>query len=143
MSKSIYWVEYAETWRRAPLAYWVHIEQDGQPWFKAERFLPPAPDPVPHKGFPVLCVEFEGLVLRFSSEPQLLECVRVLEQTPLPTSRRLSAARGGTYGPNGHWLSRLPAAVKSPRTRARLVDMLKQVLLAKPAPEPSVGRTRA
>jgi hypothetical protein len=112
MSKPSYWVEYAESWRDSPLAYWVHVEQDGEPWFMAKRYTPPAPVAVPHKGFPVLCVEFERSVLRFSSEAQLLECIRVLQQTPLPTTKRLSAARGSGYGPNRHWLSRLPATVK-------------------------------
>lgn len=30
-------------------------------------------------------------------------------------------------GPNGHWLSRLPAALKSPRVRARLVLALRGI----------------
>jgi hypothetical protein len=129
MAKPDYWIEYAQTWRYAPMAYWVHVEQDGQPWPAAEEFLPPAPAPVPHKGYRILCIDFEGVTLRFSSEPQLVECIAVLDQTPLPTTRRLSEARRSGAGPNGHWLSRLPAKLKSPRARARLVALLRQIPL--------------
>lgn len=76
----------------------------------------------------MLCVECEGVVLRFSSRTQLEECLRVLSLKPLPTSRRLSAARGSGAGPNGHWLSRLPAHLKSPRARVKVVNALTQVL---------------
>jgi len=34
-----------------------------------------------------------------------------------------------SVGPNGHWLSRLPAALKSPRTRMRLVEELRNIRL--------------
>jgi hypothetical protein len=128
MGKTYYWVEYAETWRNAPLAYWVHIEQDGEMWPGSRQFLPPAPIPIPHKGYPVLCIEFEDTVLRFTSEPQMREFVRVLEQVPLPTTRRLSLERCNNYGPNSHWLSRLPAKLKSPKVRARLVEMMREAL---------------
>ncbi len=120
------WMEYASDWRSAPMAYWVHVEQDGEHWRTAERFLPAAPTAVPHRGFPVLCVQFGQLVLRFSSEAQLLECIRVLSLTPLPSSRRLSALRGTGHGPNSHWLSRLPASVKTPKQRARLLELLRR-----------------
>src|SRR5512138_3761217 len=86
MAQQNQWIEFTSDWRNEPLAFWVHIEQDGQPWFKAERFSPEAPRPVPHKGYPVLCVEFKGVVLRFSSQAQLKECIRVLSLNPLPTT---------------------------------------------------------
>lgn len=123
-----HWIEYAPDWRWAPMAYWVHIEQGTGPWKDAERYLPEAPPFVPHKGYAVICVEFEGVVLRFSSRAQLEECIRILALKPLPTSRRLSALRGHDAGPNGHWLSRLPASIKSPRARAKVVESLVQVL---------------
>jgi hypothetical protein len=127
MAQPKHWVEFTEDWRNEPLAFWVHIEQDGQPWFKAERFLPEAPRPVPHKGYPVLCVEFMGMVLRFSSREQLGECIRVLSLNPLPTTRRLSELRGSTLGSNSHWLSRLPGRLKSPKARRVLVAALTAV----------------
>jgi hypothetical protein len=119
-----HWIEHTPDWRNEPMAYWVHIEQGRQSWREAISFNPPAPLPDGKKGFPVLCVEFGGVVLRFSSAAQLSECVRILSQKPLPTSLRLSALRGTGVGPNGHWLSRLPASIKSPKARAHIVHQL-------------------
>ena len=76
------------------------------------------------KGFRVLCVEAGDTVLRFSSEAQLREFIRVLSLKRLPTTRQLSDQRGSGLGPNSHWLSRLPADLKSPRRRALLVKKL-------------------
>lgn len=119
------WIEYVDDWRNAPMAYWVHVEQDGAHWRAATRYVPPAPSPVPHKGFRLLCVEIGDTVLHFSSEAQLAECIGVLSMKPLPTTRALSARRGTSLGPNGHWLSRLPAKLKSPRMRERVVAKLR------------------
>ncbi|TFW20058.1 hypothetical protein E4L96_10820 [Massilia arenosa] len=130
MPRTEYWTEFHSTWRHAPLAYWVHVEQDGQHWSVAERYEPPAPLPIPHKGYAVLCVPFDEIVLQFSSSEQLLECIRVLSLTPLPTSRQLSNRRGTSNGPNGHWLSRLPARVKSPKNREKLVAALRGVVVS-------------
>lgn len=134
MATPEHWVEFTDDWRSAPMAYWVHVEQDGAHWRDAQRYVPDAPRPIPHRGYPVLCVSTQGVVLRFSSQAQLDECVRVLAMNPLPTSRRLSALRGPIAGPNQHWLSRLPASVKSPRARARVVEALRRVQQAT-APE--------
>lgn len=125
MAKSKHWVEFTDDWRKEPLAFWVHVEQDGQPWFSAERFIPEAPRPVPHKGYAILCVEFKGVVFRFSSREQLVECIRVLSLNPMPATRRLAELRGVAKGPNGHWLSRLPANLKSPKVRSSLVEALR------------------
>ncbi len=119
-----HWIEYRPDWRTEPMAYWVHIEQGNEPWRDARDFLPPAPKAEGRKGFPVLCVEVAGMTFRFSSRDQLLECIRVLALKPLPTTRRLSALRGSDFGPNGHWFSRLPGNVKSPKVRAQVVRCL-------------------
>jgi hypothetical protein len=119
--------------------YWV--EQGGEHWAAADEYVPDAPPHVPHKGFAVLCVSTNGVVLRFSSKAQLEECIRVLAMKPLPTSKRLSALRGTNAGPNQHWLSRLPAAVKSPRVRARVVEALRRVHMVTAAPNPSIEQT--
>lgn len=108
------WIEYVDDWRWTPMAYSVHIEQDGMHWALSEHFDPPAPAEVPHKGYPVLCVDADGIVLRLSSEAQLKECIRILSMKPLPSSLGLSARRGTGAGPNSHWLSRLPARIKDP-----------------------------
>jgi hypothetical protein len=75
-------------------------------------------------------VEFGAHVLRFSSAEQLDECIRVLSMQPLPPSRQLSNLRGTVLGPNGHWLSRLPVAIKSGKARGRVVTGLEQTRLA-------------
>jgi hypothetical protein len=141
MASSGHWIEYVDDWRDVPMAYWVHIEQGEAPWRNAEKYKPAAPPPIPHKGYPVVCVPFEDSILRFSSEAQLRECIRVLAMVTLPTSRKLSLARGADAGPNSHWLSRLPAKLKSPGKRARLVRVQSQVASDAAAPNPSIERT--
>jgi hypothetical protein len=113
---------YQPDWRSAPVAFWVHRAVEG-----SESFDPPAPAVVAHKGFAFLHVEFDTAELLFSAPAQLDHFIDVLSQKPLPTSRTLSSQRGLPVGPNGHWLSRLPAALKSPRTRVRLVEALRDV----------------
>ena len=123
-----HWIEHVPDWRGEAMAYWVHIEQDASAWSRAESYTPPAPKPAGRAGFPVLCVESQGFVFRFSSKEQLAECIDVLGRKPLPTSRRLSALRGGGHGPNSHWLSRLPGHVKAPKARERAVADLHAVV---------------
>lgn len=125
-----HWIEYVHDWRRETMAYWVHVERARPGQNDCPEFDPPAPRSVPHRGYPVLCVESQGMVFRFSSADQLAECVRVLSMKPLPTSSRLAALRAGAAGPgpNGHWLSRLPGRIKAPGKRRRVVDDLGHVL---------------
>ena len=118
-----YCFTYEEDWRLAPLAFWVHVPVPGS----ATLSEPPVPDPIPHKGYRVLRVQFESHELQFSARAQLEHFIEVLSSKPLPTSRQLSSRRGLPVGPNGHWLSRLPAELKSPRKRARLVHALREV----------------
>ena len=125
-----HWIEFVEDWRAEPMAYWVHVEQEVGLWCRASRYLPSAPAHIPHKGFAVLCVEFGTHVLRFSSAAQLDECIRVLSMKPLPTSRQLPNLRVTSLGPNGHWLSRLPVAIKSGKARGRVVMGLEQTRAA-------------
>jgi hypothetical protein len=137
------WIEHMPRWADAPMAWWVHVPQDGQ-MHDATRFDPPAPAPHGRKGYAVLCVQFGEHVLRFSSPAQLDEAIRVLAMKPLPTTRRLSALRAAAtvptssstrlrkpglarteFGPNSHWLSRLPASLKATKARAKVVDALR------------------
>lgn len=110
-------------WRTAPLAFWVHIPVAGS----TTEFYPPAPVKVPHRGFVFLHVEVSEAILQFSSLAQLDHFIEVLDNKLLPTSRQLSAKRDLPIGPNSHWLSRLPARLKSPRERARVVKGLRAV----------------
>jgi hypothetical protein len=107
-------------WRFAPLAFWVHLPLEGRPG----ECWPPAPPALPRRGYAWLRVEHRGHELVFSAPAQLDHCIAVLATRPLPTSRRLAAARGEAVGPNGHWLSRLPAVLKAPKPRAALVSDL-------------------
>lgn len=125
-----HWIEHVSDWRNEPMAYWVHVEPPGVAWRAAERYEPPAPQPEGLNGYPVLCIESQGFVFRFSSAHQLGECIDILGRTPLPTSRRLSARRQGGHGPNSHWLSRLPGHIKSPKARQRAVQDLRSVMSA-------------
>nr|AAK28600.1 hypothetical protein [uncultured bacterium] len=79
-------------------------------------------------GYPVLCIESCGMIFQFTSREQLDTCIKTLSTRPLPSSRRLAAIRGGA-GPNAHWLSRLPANVKSPKGRQQAIEDLSAVAL--------------
>lgn len=122
-------------WHRSPLAFWVHVPLPGHP----QQFEPPAPLPIPHRGYACLRVQFGQHDLQFTSPAQLDHFIEVLATRPLPTSRQLSARRGSSYGPNGHWLSRLPAQLKSPRQREQLVRALRDVRarVVGPGPNPA------
>lgn len=109
------------------MAYWVHVQKGAELWYLATEFDPPAPEMDGKLGYPVLCVESCGMVFRFSSPEQLAVCVKTLSSKPLPSTKNLSALRGGRHGPNSHWLSRLPASVKSPKGRQQAVADLSAV----------------
>lgn len=108
-------------WRAAPMAFWVHIPE------AAGLCAPPAPMHIPHQGYAFLHVEVEDVDLQFSAMPQLEQFIDVIDRKLLPTARYLSLQRGGSVGPNGHWLSRLPARLKSPKRRALLAQELQAI----------------
>lgn len=110
-------------WRTAPLAFWVHVPVEGS----TTECAPPAPVAVLHRGFMFLQVDAAGVDLQFSSLAQLNHFIEVMETKPLPTSRQLSKKRELPVGPNSHWLSRLPARLKMPRERTKLVGKLRAV----------------
>lgn len=110
-------------WRAAPLAYWVHVPVPGE----AGAWRPPAPNHVPHRGYVFLHVEVGKMDLEFSALAQLDHFIDVMDARLLPTSRQLSILRAAPIGPNGHWLSRLPACLKAPRQRQRLVKELRRI----------------
>ncbi|MFZ6876001.1 hypothetical protein ACO0LF_28400 [Undibacterium sp. Di27W] len=122
MSAKFYF-SFADHWRAAPLAYWVHLPVADQPG----DWQAPLPPCIPHKGYAYLHVEFEKHELIFSSPAQLAHFIEALSKTALPTTLHLSSLRGAPVGPNGHWLSRLPASLKAPRKRAKLVIAMRAV----------------
>lgn len=121
--KPVFHFTYEKDWRTAPVAFWVHVPVPGS----VDICDPPAPLATPHRGYAFLRVEFGSHELQFSALAQLDHFMDVLSRSPLPTSRQLSSGRGLPVGPNGHWLSRLPAELKSPRKRKKLVDALSAV----------------
>jgi hypothetical protein len=121
------WIEHTDNWQSAPMAYWVHVQRGDAPWYLSTEFDPPAPEIEGKLGYAVLCVESCGMTFRFTSRAQLDACIKTLSTKPLPTAMRLAALRGGAAGPNGHWLSRLPASVKSPKGRQQAVADLVEV----------------
>ncbi|WP_154668260.1 hypothetical protein [Pseudoduganella violaceinigra] len=122
--KASYYFTFEEDWRRAPVAFWVHVPVPGT----EKDCSPPAPEAIPHKGYLFLHIEFESYELQFSSPAQLDHFIEVLASKPLPTSHQLSLRRGLPVGPNSHWLSRLPAALKAPRKREKLVQELRSIM---------------
>jgi hypothetical protein len=121
--KATFRFTYEKDWRTAPVAFWVHVPVPGA----TNEYKPPAPKAVANLGYAFLRVVFEDCELQFSALAQLDHFIEVLSCKPLPTSRQLSSRRGLPVGPNGHWLSRLPAKLKSPRKREKLVHALRVI----------------
>jgi hypothetical protein len=113
-------IAYVNDWNQTPGAYWVHIpipNSDGE-------YSPSAPKPILEKGYAILHVSFGAHDLEFCSAAHLQHYIDVLSQKLLPTTMQLSAQRGTGAGPNGHWLSRLPAELKPYSKRMLLVKKL-------------------
>lgn len=133
-----FWIEYSSTWTSGPMSFWVHKHLDGDSWARATQFAPPLPKPLPGRGYSTYFVEFRDVRLRFASTDEIRACVDTLERRVLPTTRALSAVRGTELGPNSHWLSRLPSALKPWRTRQVLTAYLRTILAELAAdPKPS------
>ncbi len=119
-----YRIEYTASWQRGPMTFWVHAEADGRPWHQAEVFDPPAPGPVPGKGYPRFFVEVGGFTFEFASLAELDVCVATLSRKALPATDRETQARG--TGPSPHWLNRLPPGTHSWRYRQKAVKVLRE-----------------
>jgi hypothetical protein len=46
----------------------------------------------------------------------------------MPTSLQLTKQRDAGYGPNGHWLSRLPAKLKPWKNRKKIIPIIEDGL---------------
>ena len=110
------------------MTYWVHLAVDGQPYHLAQTFDPPAPKPIPGKGFPLCFIEFDRAILIFPSLDELRICIQTLDQRVLPSNRILTQKRGGSYGPSNHWLNRLPLRAMTWPYRQKAVKFLKVCL---------------
>jgi hypothetical protein len=121
-----HWITYHPEWTRGPMTFWVHRQSGQQNGEGIPRLDPPAPKPVPGKGWPAYFVELDGFTFQFSSLAELDVCVSALGQKVLPTTRKLSEEHGSGAGPNSHWLSRLPKGTKSWRYRQKAAVYLMQ-----------------
>lgn len=116
MAKS--WIEYRDNWYHAPMAPWVHRRV-------GVGFEPPAPARA-LRGYPWYFVRSCGFVFMFSSREQLEHAIEVLGCKLMPTTLELSRRMGPDWGPNQHWLSRLPGDLKGWKKRRRIVNDLEK-----------------
>jgi hypothetical protein len=123
-----HWITYSPDRRLGPMAFWVHIEADGNPWYQAQVFDPPFPPSIPGKGYALFYVEFDDALLWFSSLDELRICIETLSQKALPTSTVLSEKRGANYGPSNHWLNRIPLRSMAWPYRQKVLKYLKIAL---------------
>ena len=113
-------MEFNKEYLATPVSYWAHKDLDG------EYHDPPLPRAIPHKGFPLLTIETQGIELQFASIPEIEQFLAVISQKNMPTTNQLARARGLAYGANGHWLSRLPKELKPWSKRERLIPLIKK-----------------
>lgn len=118
-----HYIVYTEQWRRSPMSFWVHIETDNQPWFRAKTFHPPLPGIVSGRGYPYYFVEYDGFTFEFASLAELEMCISVLGQRLLPSTEKETTRRG--TGPGLHWLNKLPGHVRPWRYREKAVKYLR------------------
>jgi len=105
-------IEFTEEYKPSPLSFWVHKHLDNEVWPHAKQYEPALPTGIPTKGFPRLIVDALGVELDFASVEEVEHFLDIVSQKNMPASTQLSQKREVTYGPNGHWLSSLPAKLK-------------------------------
>ena len=88
------------------------------------EFEPPFPPKDPLKGFPLLTVQILGFEFKFASRLELEHVIDILSKKKLPTTIELSNERSTGFGPNNHWLSRLPGNLKSWAKREKITRAL-------------------
>jgi len=127
-----HWIEYTAAWKPGPMSFWVHIEEDSNQWYRAEKFSPPKPKPVTGKGYANFIVEIDSATLCFASVDEIQVCIETLSQKALPSNMIMAAKRGtksgAKYGPNNHWLNRIPLRSMAWPYRQRVVKYLKVTL---------------
>jgi len=115
--------------KKSPVSYWVHkeVREKQIPYDLCREYRPPFPLKDPLRGWPYLRVSASGFDFEFASLHELNHCINILGKKLLPTTQSLSHERGSGKGPNSHWLSRLPAKLKSWKKREKIVSVLRQV----------------
>ncbi len=76
----------------------------------------------------MLVVTVFGIELRFASVEEAEHFLNIIGQKNMPTTLKLSRERTNGYGPNGHWLSRLPAGIKAWSKRQKLIPIVEAAL---------------
>lgn len=123
-----HWIEFQDTQPYCPMTSWVHRSVDGKAWFEARAFDPPRQTAVTGMGYPVFKVELDAFTFEFSSIAEINVCIETLAKRVLPRPIDLCRDLGTSSGPNSHWLSRLPAGVKSWKYRQKAVAYLRKAL---------------
>ena len=76
----------------------------------------------------MLIINTLGVELEFASVAEVEHFLSVISQKNMPTTQQLSRQRTKNYGPNRHWLSRLPAAIKPWSKRERIIPVIENAL---------------
>lgn len=118
-------IEYRDKYTPTPMSFWVHRHLDQEVWIYSEEFEPSLPKPIPCKGYPMLIVNALGIELVFASIEEAEHFLNVISQKNMPTSQQLARQRIDNYGPNTHWLSRLPSGLKPRRKREKIIPLIK------------------
>lgn len=76
----------------------------------------------------MLIVNAFEVELAFASVPEVEHFLAVISQKNMPTTQQLSMRRTNKYGPNRHWLSRLPSGIKPWSKRERIIPVVERAL---------------
>lgn len=123
-------IHYRPHYKSSPISFWVHKHMGEDAWCHATKFDPPLPKAIPCKGFPFLVINALGTELEFSSVLEAEHFLDVISQKNMPTTGQLSRQRCDTYGPNTHWLSRLPSYLKPWVKRQKIIPIIEEGLEA-------------
>ena len=121
-------IEYRPNYTETPLSFWVHKHVDHEIWSYAKAFEPPLTKAIPCKGYPLLIVNAFGIELEFASVAEVEHFLAVISEKNMPTTQQLSRQRTDNYGPNRHWLSRLPSCLKPWSKRERIIPIVESAL---------------
>lgn len=121
-------IEYNASYQATPLSFWVHKHLDHEVWRSAQKFEPSLPKAIPCKGYPMLVIDVLSIELKFASTAEVEHFLSIIKQRNMPTTQQLSRMRTHNYGPNRHWLSRLPSTIKPWAKRARVIPVVENAL---------------
>lgn len=123
-------IDFRPEYQRTPISFWVHKHLDDEIWIRSKIFDPPLPAAIPCKGYPYLVVDALGTELEFASVEEAEHFLEVISRKNLPTTMQLSRQRSDAYGPNRHWLSRLPSGLKPWSKRQKIIPIIESGIRA-------------